>query len=45
VAIPELKLSVAFTTNMLSSKSRVRNALLRAVFDEFGLEVPSSMNL
>jgi aarF domain-containing kinase len=45
VAIPELKLSVAFTTNMLSSKSRVRNTLLRAVFDEFGLEVPSSMNL
>jgi len=44
VAIPECQLSVAFVTNHLSFRnSEIRSKLLKIAFEEFGLEVPSSL--
>jgi CubicO group peptidase (beta-lactamase class C family) len=43
LTIPEIPLTVAFTSNQLDKDGRARNKLLKIVFDEFGLEAPASM--
>ena len=43
LSIPELQLSVAFTTNQLKLKSVARTRVLSAVLDEFGLDPPKSL--
>jgi len=45
IAIPEANLSVAVVMNKLSAKSKARVALLKIVFDEFGLSYPSSLEM
>ena len=43
IGIPELGLSVAFTTNQLNFKSVARDKMLGIVFRELGLEPPASL--
>eukprot|EP00977_Amphora_coffeiformis_P021101 scaffold8828_cov204-Amphora_coffeaeformis.AAC.22 len=43
IAIPDLDLSVAFTTNQLEIKSTARARILRTILDEFGLEAPPTL--
>mmetsp|Transcript_12364 Transcript_12364/g.35357 ORF Transcript_12364/g.35357 Transcript_12364/m.35357 type:complete len:960 (+) Transcript_12364:93-2972(+) len=43
LCIPELGLSIAFTTNTLSPRSVARDGLIEAVLDEFGLIAPKSL--
>jgi CubicO group peptidase (beta-lactamase class C family) len=43
LTIPEKQLTVAFTANQLDQKGIARNRLMDIVFEEFGLEAPSSM--
>jgi len=43
IGIPELALTVAFTTNQLSFKSVAKSRLLGAVFDELRLQAPKSL--
>lgn len=45
VTIPEMKLTVAFMTNLLSFNNTARGTLLSIVFDEFELKPPQSFNL
>lgn len=45
LAIPELNVSLAFVTNMLSAEPKVRNVLLKIVLDEFGIQAPPSLQL
>ena len=45
IAIPEANLSVAVVTNKLSAKFKARVALLKIVFDEFGLSYPFSLEM
>ena len=43
LCVPELGLSIAFTTNTLSPKSIAKDRLIEAVFDEYGLIAPKSL--
>jgi CubicO group peptidase (beta-lactamase class C family) len=43
LTLPEIPLTVAFTSNQLDKDGRARNKLLEIVFDEFGLDAPASM--
>jgi CubicO group peptidase (beta-lactamase class C family) len=43
LCIPEMGLSVAFTTNQLSTNNVAKERLLRAVLDEYGLVAPKSL--
>ena len=43
MCVPELGLSIAFTTNTLSQKSTARDRLIEAVLDEYGLIAPRSL--
>ena len=43
LTIPEAKLTVAITTNQLDQSARARNTLLDIIFEEYGLEAPTSM--
>ena len=43
MCVPELGLSIAFTTNTLSPKSIARDRLIEAVFDEYGLIAHTSL--
>lgn len=43
LCVPELGLSIAFTTNTLSQKSTARDRLIKAVLDEYDLIAPKSL--
>lgn len=43
LCVPELGLSIAFTTNTLSPKSTARDRLINAVLDEYDLIAPKSL--
>ena len=43
LGIPELKLSIAVTTNQLAFQSAVRQRMLESVFASFELEIPTSL--
>jgi aarF domain-containing kinase len=43
LSLPEANLTVAIVTNRLSQNSKVRQTLLDIVLDDFGLEVPQSL--
>jgi len=43
LTVPELRLSVAFTTNLLGKRNEAKRQILAAVCDEYGLVAPPSL--
>lgn len=43
ISVPEEELTIAFTTNQLKMKSVAKAKVLRAIFDESGLDAPKSL--
>jgi CubicO group peptidase (beta-lactamase class C family) len=43
IGVPELQLSIAYTTNQLNFKSEARNRLLKTVLNGLGVRAPTSL--